>query len=113
MSYYKREVYAVQTGDYVGQMFAIVDPKSDFIGCLSLPSIENIKVPIQSFENGRNSHIIKFVEKLPKEVYSVVEAQYNKNENSNNRREQLNTPNVLYSESSVKEDVDPHRLPSK
>jgi len=113
MSYYKREVYAVQTGDYVGQMFAIVDPKADFIGCLSLPSIENIKVPIESFESGRNNHIIKFVEKLPKEVYSVVEAQYNKNENSNNRREQLNTPNVLYSKSSVKEDGGPHRLPSK
>jgi hypothetical protein len=113
MSYYKREVYAVQTGDYVGQMFAIVDLKEDFIGCLSIPSIENIKVPIESFENGRNNHIIKFVEKLPKEVYSVVEAQYNKNENSNNRREQLNTPNVSYSESTVEEDKSSYRLPSK
>ena len=75
--------------------------------------MENIKVPIESFENGRNNDIIKFVEKLPRKVYSVVEAQYNKNENSNNRREQLNTPNVLYSKSSVKEDPDPHRLSSK
>ena len=61
----KREVYAVQTGDYVGQMFTVVDPKEDFIGCLAVPLMENIKVPIASFENGRNNDIIKFVEKLP------------------------------------------------
>ena len=31
MKCYKREVYAVQTGDYVGQMFTVVDPKGEFI----------------------------------------------------------------------------------
>ena len=109
----KREVYAVQSGDYAGQLFTVVEPKTDFIGCLSLPVMENIKVPIESFENGRNNDIIKFVEKLPRKVYSVVEAQYKKNEDPNNRREQLNTPDVLYSKSSVKKDDDPHRLSSK
>ena len=113
MNYYKREVYAVQTGDYVGQMFTIVEDSKDLIGCLALPLMENIKVPRESFENGRNNDIIKFVEKLPRKVYSVVEAQYKKNEDPNNRREQLNTPDVLYSKSSVKEDDDPHRLSSK
>ena len=113
MSYCKRDIYAVETGDYVGQMFAIVDPRDSIIGCLVLPRMENIEVPIESFDTGRNEDIIKFVERLPKDVYSVIEAQYNKNENSDNRREQLNTPNVLYSKSSVKEDGDPHRLPSK
>tara|TARA_R110002012_G_scaffold217758_1_gene389031 strand:+ start:468 stop:782 length:315 start_codon:yes stop_codon:yes gene_type:complete len=100
----KREVYAVQTGDYVGQMFTVVDPTQDFIGCFAVPLMENIKVPIESFENGRNNDIIKFVEKLPKKVYSVVEAQYNKNEDPNNRRQQFNTPNISYSESSVEKD---------
>lgn len=104
MKYCKRQVYAVETGDYVGQMFTIVEPKGDYIGCLALPSMENIKVPKESFENGRNSNIIKFIEKLPRNVYSVVEAQYKKNENSNNRRQQLNTPNVSYSENSVEKD---------
>ena len=113
MKYYKREVYAVQTGDYVGQMFAVVDPTEDTIGCLSLPKMENIEVPIESFENGRNNDIIKFVKKLPKKVYSVVEAQYKKNEDPNNRRKQLNTPNVSYSESPVEEDEDTLRLPGK
>ena len=106
MKCYKREVYAVQAGDYAGQLFTVVDPKADFIGCLSLPVMENIKVPIESFENGRNSDIIKFVEKLPKKIYSVVEAQYKANENSNNRRQQFNTPNISYSEDAVEKDED-------
>ena len=113
MKYCKRDIYAVETGDYVGQMFAIVDPRDDVIGCLSLPRMENIEVPIQSFDTGRNNDIIKFVEKAPKDVYSVIEAQYKKNENSNNRREQLNTPNVSYSESTVKKDGRTHGLPGK
>ena len=113
MKYCKREVYAVETGDYVGKMFAVVDPKKEAIGCLILPQMENVNVPIESFDNGRNNDIIKLVEKLPKKVYSVVEAQYKKNENPDNRRQQLNTPNVSYSESSVEEDKDTHGLPSK
>ena len=113
MKYCKREVYAVETGDYVGKMFAVVDPKKEAIGCLILPQMENIDVPIESFDNGRNNDIIKLVEKLPKKVYSVVEAQYKKNENPDNRRQQLNTPNVSYSESSVEKDKDTHGLPSK
>lgn len=113
MKYYKREVYAVQTGDYVGQLFTIVEHNKDVIGCLALPLMENIKVPRESFENGRNNDIIKFVEKVPKDVYSVIEAQYKKNEDPNNRRKQLNTPNVSYSESTVEEDKDPLRLPGK
>ena len=113
MNYRKRDIYAVEAGDYVGKMFAIVEPKKEAIGCLILPQMENIDVPIESFDNGRNNDIIKLVEKLPKKVYSVVEAQYKKNENPDNRRQQLNTPNVSYSESSVEEDKDTHGLPSK
>ena len=104
MKYCKRDIYAVQTGDFVGKMFAIVKLEDESIGCLILPQMENIKVPRESFDNGRNNHIIKFVEKLPKKVYSVIEAQYKKNENSDNRRQQFNTPNISYSESSVKKD---------
>ncbi len=103
MKYCKRDLYAVQTGDYVGQMFAIVKPTKKFVGCLSIPKMENIEVPVESFDNGRNQDIIKYVEKLPKSVYSVVEAQYKNNENSNNRRKQFNTPNISYSKDSVKE----------
>ena len=113
MKYHKRDIYAVETGDYVGKMFAVVELKKETIGCLILPQMENIDVPIESFDNGRNNDIIKFVEKLPKDVYSVIEAQYNKNENSNNRLEQFNTPNLPYSESSVEKDEESLGLPGK
>lgn len=113
MKYCKRDIYAVETGDYVGQMFAIVDPRDDGIGCLSLPRMENIEVPIESFDTGRNDNIIKFVERVPKDVYSVIEAQYKTNEDLNNRRQQPNTPNVSYSKSTVKKDDGTLRLPSK
>ena len=113
MKYCKRDIYAVEQGDYVGRMFAIVDPRDDVIGCLSLPQMENIEVPKESFDTGRNDDIIKFVEKLPRDVYSVIEAQYKKNEDPNNRRQQFNTPNISYSEGTVKGDEVPHELPSK
>ena len=100
----KKQIYAVETGDYVGQMFAIVEINKDHIGCLSLPKMENVKVPKESFDSGRNNDILSLVEELPKDVFKVVESQYFKNENSDNRRQQLNTPNVLYSKESSEEE---------
>ena len=104
MSYSKKQIYAVETGDYVGQMFAVVEVNNDHVGCLSLPDMKNIKVPKESFDSGRNNDILSLVEELPKDVYKVVESQYFKNENSDNRRQQLNTPNVLYSKESSEEE---------
>jgi len=102
----KKHVYAVQTGDYAGQMFIIVEPNKDSVGCLSIPTMENIKVPLDTFEHARNNNIIKYVEKLPPGVFKVSEAQYFKNENSSNRREQFNTPNISHSKATVKADTD-------
>ena len=66
--------------------------------------MENVKVPKESFDSGRNNDILSLVEELPKDVFKVVESQYFKNENSDNRRQQLNTPNVLYSKESSEEE---------
>tara|TARA_R110000824_G_scaffold12840_1_gene56000 strand:- start:944 stop:1273 length:330 start_codon:yes stop_codon:yes gene_type:complete len=102
----KKQVYAVQTGDYAGQMFIIVEPNKDSVGCLSIPTMENVKVPFDALEHARNNDIIKYVEKLPQRIFKVSAAQYFKNENSNNRRKQLNTPNVSYSKTAVEENAD-------
>ena len=102
----KKQVYAVQTGDYAGQMFIIIDPNKESIGCLSIPTMENVKVPVDAFAHARNTDIIKYVEQLPRNVFNVSAAQYIKNENSGNRRKQFNTPNVSYSETTVEEDTD-------
>ena len=112
-TFHKTQVYAVQTGDYAGQMFIIVECNKDSIGCLSIPIMENIQVPVNALEHARNNNIIKYVEKLPQGVFKVSAAQYFKNENSGNRREQLNTPNVSYGEAAVKEDTDSYTRAGK
>ena len=104
MNYSRKQIYAVETGDCVGQMFAVVEVNKEHIGCLSLPEMKNIKVPKESFDSGRNNDILSLVEELPKDVFKVVESQYFKNENSDNRRQQLNTPNVLYSKEPGEEE---------
>jgi len=109
----KKQVYAVQTGDYAGQMFIIVEPNKDSVGCLSIPTMENVKVPFDVLEHARNNDIIKYVEKLPQNVFKVTAAQYFKNENSGNRRKQFNTPNVSYSETAVEEDTDSYTRAGK
>jgi hypothetical protein len=106
MKYSKRQVFAVQTGDYAGQMFIIVEPNKDSIGCLSIPTMENVNVPFDTFAHARNVDIIKYVEQLPRKVFKVSAAQYFKNENSGNRRKQFNTPNVSYSETAIEENTD-------
>lgn len=83
-SYKERQVYAVEAGDYVGQMFVVVDIQEGSVGCLRLPDVENIKVPKVDFERGRNIGILRYIERLPQTVYSVSKAQYYKNEDSNN-----------------------------
>lgn len=82
---YKRgEIYCIETGDYLGQLFVIVNITEDHVGCLRLPDMDNIKVPRESFDTGRNTDIITLMEKLPRSVFKVSEAQYYKNEDSNN-----------------------------
>jgi len=79
-----RETYAVQTGDYVGQMFIVCEVTKKGIGCLSVPDMKNVLVPTDKWTLGRNSDIIEYVEDLSRDIFKVCVAQYNKNENSNN-----------------------------
>ena len=96
-------MYAVETGDYAGQMFIVVTSTTDDVGCLSIPVMENVKVPREALEYAMTNSIITFVETLPKAVYKISEAQYLKNENPDNRRKQFNTPNISHSEKSIEE----------
>lgn len=75
----KRELYAVNNGDYVGQMFAVIAVDVDNVSCLSMPDMENVEVPFDKFELGRNSDIITLVEKLSRDIWKTCEAQYKRN----------------------------------
>lgn len=80
----KRELYACSHGDYVGQMFIVIDIVDQKVNCLQVPEMKNIQIPTSTFDTGRNSDIIELVETIPKDVFEVSTAQYHKNENSNN-----------------------------
>jgi hypothetical protein len=53
---------------------------------LRMPDMITTKIPQKDFDEGLSTEIIKFVEKVPKYVFKVIEAQYKKNENTDNRR---------------------------
>ena len=80
----KRNVYAVVTGDYVGEMFIFVDEQEDVYRFLSIPKLINRVVPKEKFELAWNYNIIEFVETVPRSVYKVATKQFYHNENSNN-----------------------------
>jgi hypothetical protein len=51
-----------------------------------MPDMVTTKIPQKDFDDGISKEIIKFVEKVPKYVFKVIEMQYKKNENTDNRR---------------------------
>tara|TARA_R110000772_G_scaffold230394_1_gene341135 strand:+ start:354 stop:632 length:279 start_codon:yes stop_codon:yes gene_type:complete len=81
-------MYACHHGEYAGQLFAFIrrDKKEQTYNFLRMPEMITTKIPQKDFEAGLEKEIIKFVEKIPKYVYKVIESQYKKNENTNNRR---------------------------
>lgn len=76
------KLYAVHHGDYAGQLFALISTTNTSLNFLSMPGMENIEVPKQDFDEGFEKDIIQFVEKLPKHVFKVIKAQYEKNSNN-------------------------------
>jgi len=84
MDIHKKEVFAVCAGDYVGQMFIVVEVTKEEVSCLSIPDMKNVKVPKEKFDFGRNNGIIEYVEEISKDIFDVSQAQYRKNEDLNN-----------------------------
>lgn len=80
----KGNVYAVQTGDYAGEMLVYISTDFLYHKFLSVPLMQNRNIPKDKFIFGMNNHIIEYVERVPKKFLCVIEAQHQKNENSNN-----------------------------
>jgi hypothetical protein len=81
-------IYACHHGQWAGQLFCFIcqDKKEQTYNFLRMPDMATTKMSQNDFNNGLDKEIIKFVEKCPKYVFKVIEAQYKKNENTNNRR---------------------------
>lgn len=70
-------MYAVNNGDFAGEFFVFIKTDSNYnYEFLSLPKMLPRLVPATAFQNGTKHKIISFIEKLPKQVFSVCIAQY-------------------------------------
>ena len=82
------DMYACHHGQFAGQMFCFIcrDKKELTYNFLRMPDMITTAIPQKDFDDGLSQGVIKFMEKVPKYVFKVIEAQYKKNENTNDRR---------------------------
>jgi hypothetical protein len=76
----KKQVYAVGTGTYVGEMLVFVREHGDSYHFLSIPKNRNRKVPIEKFNFAVEHKIIELVQELPSKIYKICVAQFAYNE---------------------------------
>lgn len=76
----KKDVYAVQTGQYAGEMLIFIEDNNDSHCFLSIPNMVNRDIPHDKFKFALENHIVEKVnEDIPKQVYSLCIAQYKQN----------------------------------
>ena len=83
-------LYAITTGTYVGEMIVLIKEDQENFYFLSIPKNFNRVIPKEKVEFGFKNGIIEFVKKIPKKVNELITAQFKKNENSHDRRQQPN-----------------------
>lgn len=79
-----RNAYAVQTGDYVGEIFVFIESTSTHHSFISIPKNINRYIPKEKFDFARNNNIIELVERIPRDVYRVLVKQFKYNEDNCN-----------------------------
>jgi len=70
----KGSSYAVLHGDYVGEIFVYFFEDSLKFYFVSIPKMEIRIVDKSNFRDGIDKEILDFVNILPKDVYSLIEA---------------------------------------
>ena len=74
-----KEVYAVGTGTYVGEMLVYCKKDTDNYHFLSIPKNINRTIPIEKFDYALNNKIAELAHKLPGDVYKVCYKQFEYN----------------------------------
>jgi len=77
------DTYAVQTGEYVGELLIYIKTNYLDLCFLSVPKNINRDIPIDSFNLAKDNNIIEYVELLPVDVIDISIKQYEKNKISN------------------------------
>ena len=72
------DVYAVQTGDYVGELWIYIESDEENHYFLA-PNKINRQIPKEKFDFGKEHDIIEFVETTPKNIFKVLKEQYKQN----------------------------------
>lgn len=72
------DVYAVQAGDYVGELWVYMESDADNHYFLA-PNKVNREIPKEKFDFGKEHDIIEFVETTPRNIFKVLKEQYSKN----------------------------------
>jgi hypothetical protein len=73
----KGSCYAVLKGDYYGEIFCFFEQRNDILYFVSLPKMELREVKKIKFDIGMEKKILDPIEKIPKNVFKVVEAHGN------------------------------------
>lgn len=91
---FKKGIYAVLKGTYSGEYLIYIKEQEKTYTFFSLPGKLILNVPKESFDNGFKNKIVDYVEKLPKDVYGVVESEYNSlnNKDGSRRTKKNNKP---------------------
>ena len=72
----KGDVYAIQLGDFIGQFFNFIKKDGNEYIFLSTPMMEIQRVPKEKFDFAKEQGIIEYVENLPRNIFQVIEAEY-------------------------------------
>ena len=80
---YKRQLFAVTTGDYLGEMLAFMQAKDENYIFFSIPKLQVREIPKDKFKFGLDNSIVELVEILPRNVFKLLEQQFKKNEKLN------------------------------
>lgn len=73
------KIYAVNHGDYAGEMFIFIKENGENYEFLSSPKMENREVPKKDFDNGLKENIIEYIEKAPSYVRKTSKAKFEEN----------------------------------
>lgn len=76
------DIFAVTTGLYIGEFFVFTETVNDEHMFLSLPKMLVRTVPKVNYDHAIKNKIISYIERLPKDIFSVCQMQYKKNKNN-------------------------------
>lgn len=74
-----RQLYAITTGTYVGEMFVYCKKDADNYHFLSIPKNVNRTIPIDKFNFALDNKIAEYVEDLPRNIYQICYKQFEYN----------------------------------